>query len=112
MYEQTEQNRQALIDFYDAIEEACDKAMASLDPNGEYKPHFEDDKAKVLSGNPKCVFCGKRIDSSLSFPNPRSGTIHFEIPLLQGGKVHTDNMRPAHLECKNKYAPGNLFRAV
>lgn len=101
MKKPTEKEIQALEEWLNTVIDVCDEAMRKLDPNGEFKPHFEDDKAKVLSGNPKCAICGKPIDSSLSFPDPESGTVHLIIPISEGGRPCIENMQPAHLKCEN-----------
>jgi hypothetical protein len=49
-----------------------------------------------------CWLCGKKIKSSLRYPDPKSITLDHLIPLSKGGSHTRENVRSAHLECNCK----------
>lgn len=56
---------------------------------------------QVKAGQP-CVFCGRRIDLSLVYPDPESFVVDHAVPTSHGGRDDYDLLRPAHNHCNRQ----------
>lgn len=51
------------------------------------------------TGSSDCALCGERVDHSLRFPDPHSGSVDHILPVAHGGTHDLDNLQLAHLVC-------------
>lgn len=49
-----------------------------------------------------CGICGESIDSSLSYPHPKSVSLDHVVPISKGGAHTFDNVRAAHWLCNTR----------
>ena len=59
-----------------------------------------------------CGICGKKVNSRIKFPNPKSASLDHVIPLSKGGTHTKTNVQCTHWGCnlcKNAHPSGTLF---
>ena len=50
----------------------------------------------------RCGICGKKVDTRLVFPHPKSSTIDHIMPVSKGGEHRYSNVQLAHLTCNSR----------
>lgn len=58
--------------------------------------------AQIKAAETHCWLCHKRVDKTLRWPDPMSGSVHHVIPLNVGGApLERRNLHLAHLRCNS-----------
>lgn len=67
-------------------------------------------RAILARWGPVCWLCGKGIDLTLAWPDPRCFTRDHVLPRSKGGTDALENLRPAHRNCNSLRGNGEAGR--